>query len=134
MAKKKLTGRLLSILFYSYLLLIIGMFLGVKVFPISWVFILFIVSAVVFYKFKIDPRFLIIPAIPLLALCPLLLIAGKDVLANSIAIYAFYFLIIGLSLQFIEMVRKRTPDFSNKELQKIPWMQLISRKIAHHKQ
>lgn len=56
-------------------------------------------------KLNLDSRLPIIPALFLLSLCPILLIQNFEDHANRIAIFAFYFLVIGVFLALIEHLR-----------------------------
>jgi hypothetical protein len=50
---------------------------------------------------------MIFPAILLLGYCPFLLMGGIKGFAENIAVYAYYFLVIGVGLQFAEYFSKR---------------------------
>jgi len=93
----------------GYVMILINMILGVKIYSIDWAFLFFVLLAGIFYFYKIDSRFLILPAILLLGYCPFLLIAKNNTLAENIAIYAYYFLVVGVLIQIIE-------NFRNKEI------------------
>ena len=97
-----------------YFLIGINMFFGTHSYSIELAFIGFILLAVVFYFLNIDPRFLILPALLLLSFVPFLLTIKKSVLAENIAIYVYYFLVVGVIMQFIEVIKKKEPkiDFS----------------------
>jgi len=96
----------------GYILLISYLALGLNIifrelefYSIEWSFIVFILSMIAFIIYKIDTRFLIFPAILLLGYAPFLLIAKQDILAENIAIYAYYFLVVGVIGQFIEYTK-----------------------------
>lgn len=91
---------------FTYGLLIANMFLGSRIYSVEWAFLGFILSAVILYDFKIDSRFLILPAILLLAYIPFLLLGAQEPLAELIAIYVYYFLVAGVILQIIEYAKK----------------------------
>ena len=103
------------ILGITYFILLINSILTIKgVYNSRWAFIPFIIAFFILLLFNIDSRFLIFPAILLLAYCPFLLIAKEVILAENIAILAFYFLIGGCILQILEYLRKKdnSLDFS----------------------
>jgi hypothetical protein len=93
------------------MLIIIYAFLGINIFfvnrfySVEWAFLGFIIAGVISYDSKIDSRFFLIPALIFLAYIPFLLIAQKNTIAENTAIYIYYFLIIGVVLQFIENSR-----------------------------
>lgn len=103
------------ILFVVYLLLGINMVLGTKTYSIEWAFLGFFIASVIIYDAKIDSRFLILPSLLLLSYIPFLLIGKFNVLAETIAIYVYYFLVCGVILQIIENIRKTENrlDFDN---------------------
>ena len=84
---------------FAYALVILNMFLGSKIYSLEWAFLGFLVIAVIFYDFKIDSRFLILPGIILLGYLPFLLVGYFNELAEVIAVYVYYFLVIGVVLQ-----------------------------------
>jgi len=100
---------------FSYALVILNMFLGSRIYSLEWAFLGFIVIAVIFYDFKIDSRFLILPAILLLGYLPFLLVGYQNELAEVIAVYVYYFLVVGVILQIVEHVKKieNTVDFES---------------------
>lgn len=87
---------------FCYMLLVLTMVFGRNYFSIEWAFAVFIASAVIFYDFKIDSRFLIFPALVLLGYIPFLLIGKFNAIAETTAIYVYYFLVAGVGLQFFE--------------------------------
>lgn len=56
--------------------------------------------------YKLDPRYPILAAIGSLILSAILLVQKKEYLANKVAIYAYYFLVVGVLLNLIEYVRE----------------------------
>jgi hypothetical protein len=100
---------------FSYALVILNMFLGSRIYSLEWAFLGFLVITVLFYDFKIDSRFLILPAILLLGYLPFLLVGKFEALAETIAVYVYYFLVVGVILQIIEHVKKvkNTIDFDS---------------------
>ncbi|MBR9704504.1 hypothetical protein GOV12_03775 [Candidatus Pacearchaeota archaeon] len=90
------------ILIIIYILLIVNMILGTFLYSIEWAFLGFFIATVIFYDSKIDSRYLIIPALLLLGYIPFLLIAKQNAIAENIAVYVYYFLVVGVILQFIE--------------------------------
>ena len=117
-------------MFLGYLILIINIFLATKVYSVEWAFLGFIIATVLFYDFKIDSRFLILPALLLLGYIPFLLIGAQKEIAESIAVFVYYFLVVGVVLQIIEHVKKieNSIDFDGiiKEiLKKANWIILI---------
>ena len=69
---------------------------------IELVFVSFVLSGVFFFLSRTDSRLLILPAILLLWLCAFLLAFGFEIAAEEAAIYAYYFLVVGVILQFTE--------------------------------
>jgi len=55
---------------------------------------------------RVDSRIAIGIALLLLAYTPFILIGGNEAYANQIAIYAYYFLVIGVVQQFAEYLRE----------------------------
>lgn len=68
---------------------------------INMVIFVFFISALLFKWFWADRAFFIF-ALILLASCPILLIQEKEIQAEIAAIYAYYFLVIGVILQISE--------------------------------
>jgi uncharacterized membrane protein len=58
-------------------------------------------------KLKLDERYPIAVAIFLLILSAITLAQGFEERANRIAIYAYYFLVIGIILLFIDFLRNK---------------------------
>jgi hypothetical protein len=94
------------ILCLGYLILIINMVLATRVYSVEWAFLGFFIMTIVFYDFKIDSRFLILPALILLGYVPFLLIGKLNPLAETIAIYVYYFLVVGVGLQIFEHIKE----------------------------
>ena len=94
------------ILFVSYLILVLVISFGGRLFSIEWAFVAFIISAFLFYDTKIDSRFLISPALIILGYIPFLLISNKNTIAETAAIYVYYFLVAGVGLQIAENIKK----------------------------
>ncbi len=91
---------------FSYALIIANMFLSPKIYSLEWAFLGFLIIAVIFYDFKIDSRFLILPALILLGYIPFLLIGSQKEIAENVAVYVYYFLVVGVVLQIIEYYKK----------------------------
>jgi len=88
---------------FVYVILGVNMFLGNGyLYSVEWAFLGFVAGAVIFYDSKIDSRFLILPALLLLGYIPFLLIGKQNALAEIIAIYVYYFLVVGVGLQLVE--------------------------------
>ena len=98
-----------------YILLLINMYLGSFLYSVEWAFLGFVVAAVVFYDARTDSRFLIFPALLLLGYIPFLLIGGQNPIAETIAIYVYYFLVVGVFLQVVEHLKesKNSVGFDN---------------------
>lgn len=74
-------------------------------------FLMFISLIPIFAYFKFDGRIPVAYAIIMLVLTVIVLaIYNNDDLANRLAIYAYYLLIVGVSCLFIEYVRERKLD------------------------
>lgn len=91
----------------QYSLLFVGFFLiyGTILFAKASVeveFISFIITTVIFGLARIDSRFLILPALLHLWLAPFMLMNDFKDIAETTAVYAYYYLVIGVLLQFIE--------------------------------
>lgn len=119
-----------KVLIFGYIFLALNILLGAKFYSIEWAFAIFVLSAVLFYDFKIDSRFLIFPAILFLGYIPFLLIGNYNALAEKIAIYVYYFLVVGIGLQFMENIKKKDnslsfDDFFKTFKEKIPWISLV---------
>ena len=93
-----------------FVFLIVNIILSNFFYSIEWAFVMFIVVGILFYLFKIDSRFFILSAIMFLGYCPFLLILKLDVLAEIVAVYVYYFLVVGIILQFIESIKDREFD------------------------
>jgi phosphoglycerol transferase MdoB-like AlkP superfamily enzyme len=109
MDNKKTTAALYAI----YFLIVVNMYLGTKLYSISWAAAGFGIAAVLFCILKIGSRYLTLPAILLLASCPILLILKKETLAETAAIYVFYFMVSGVLVLFAENIlkNKKLPEF-----------------------
>lgn len=94
------------VLSFCYTLIIANMLLSPKIYSLEWAFLGFLVIVVIFYDFKIDSRFLILPALLLLGYIPFLLIGAQKEIAETIAVFVYYFLVVGVVLQIIEHVKK----------------------------
>jgi hypothetical protein len=89
-----------------YTLLLINMILGTKIYSIEWAFLGFIISSIIIYDSEIDSRFMLLPALLLLGYLPFLLIGNFNEIAETTAIYVYYFLVCGVVLQITENIRK----------------------------
>lgn len=85
---------------------------------VEWEFLFFIAAAILFWIFKIDSRILILPAILTLAFIPFLLINKLESLAETLAIYVYYLLVVGVILQIIEHIKKTNHLFTIEQLLK----------------
>ena len=72
--------------------------------------------SVVFKKF--DGRYAVGVALFFLILCPFLLIAKKEKIAETSAIFTYYFLVIGVLQQFIEYLRTPQEEKLDVEIEK----------------
>ncbi len=118
------------ILILVYILLVINMILGVKVYTVEWAFLIFVMGAVIFYDSRIDARFLILPALLLLGYIPFLLIGKQNSLAEIIAVYVYYFLVMGVGLMVFEYSSKEENSLDFEYLiweiiKKINWITAI---------
>ena len=94
------------ILIIGYILLVLNMVLQGNYYSVEWALLGFILVTTLFYDSKIDSRFLILPALILLGYLPFLLIGAQKELAEKIAVYVYYFLVVGVVLQIIEYKQK----------------------------
>lgn len=67
--------------------------------------IFFLITFATFLLYRWESRVIAALALASLALCPLLLIIGEDALAEQMAVYAYYFLVMTVVLQIIEFKR-----------------------------
>lgn len=67
--------------------------------------IFFLLAFVAFLLYQWDSRVLAAGALLSLAACPFLLIAGEDSLAEQMAVWAYYFLVMTVVLQIVEFKR-----------------------------
>ena len=130
---QKATNKLhpFSILLIVYLILITNITLQTQLYSIEWAFLAFIVCAVIFYDFKIDSRFMILPALLLLTYIPFLLIGKYNQIAETTAIYVYYFLVVGVATQLAEHIRQKQSalDFNSTMktiIKKAPWITIIN--------
>ena len=105
MDKKRVKRLATYTLLFSYLIVVILIFLfQYKLVHLSFelLFLSFVLSGLLFYFFRIDSRYLILPAIFLLWFIPFLLKYKLENAAEATAIYVYYFLVVGIILKFIE--------------------------------
>jgi hypothetical protein len=86
-----------------------GFFLGV-VFAVVWFLVglfgaCFWTIFVAFWRFRWDARAVGVCALVCLVTCPILLSTNHDVLAETMAVCAYFFLVITVTLQIIELKR-----------------------------
>jgi hypothetical protein len=74
------------------------------------VLLVFIVTLGIYAWRKYDSRMLVGTAIFLLAVSAILLASGSENYANVVAIWAYYFLVVGVLGFFIEYLRERHGD------------------------
>jgi O-antigen/teichoic acid export membrane protein len=67
----------------------------------------FITFALVMLLMGLDSRISIIPFMICLAICPLLLAIDRDSAAGKVAVWAYYFLAIGVIVQLVSLVREK---------------------------
>ncbi len=118
------------LIFIVYALLTINIILGMKVYSPEWAFLGFIIATVIIYDSRMDSRFLILPALLLLAYIPFLLIGKFNTLAENIAIYVYYFLVCGIVLQVIEHIKHITntvsfDEFAKGALKELDWIKAV---------
>ncbi len=70
---------------------------------VAIVFAFYFLAALIY---RIDPRYPVLAAIGSLVLAALLLAQQKEALANRVAIYAYYFLVVGVLLNLAEYLRE----------------------------
>ncbi|MEK6800968.1 MAG: hypothetical protein AABY05_03470 [Nanoarchaeota archaeon] len=104
------------ILLFCYITIIINMLLGERFYSLEWAFLGFILISIIFYLVKIDSRFLIFPALLLLITLPFLLLFKQQAIAETIAVYVYYFLVVGVILQIIEHFKKTENSLSFNNL------------------
>ena len=74
------------------------------------VLVVFIITLGVYVWRKYDSRMLVGTVAFLLVVCAGLLASGSKSLANNVAIWAYYFLVVGVLGLFIEYLRERNED------------------------
>jgi hypothetical protein len=102
------------IIIITYLFLSGAMVFGglvYSLYSVEWALLGFLLGSMFFYDFKIDSRFMILPAILLLGYIPFLLIANYSTLAEIMAVYVYYFLVCGIVLQIMEYVGEKRELF-----------------------
>lgn len=120
-----------AVLFIMYLVLAIDIILSIKgVYSVEWAFLGFLAAAVVFYDSRIDSRFLIFPALLLLGYIPFLLIGKQNLVAETAAVYVYYFLVAGVGLQVAQFIQKNenSADFAESFMifiKKINWIYVL---------
>jgi hypothetical protein len=88
-------------IFLIAVILIFSLFRGI--YPLDFLVLFY---ALISFLFILDSRFAGGAALVLLASCPFLLIFKKDILAESAAVYAYYFLVITVLAQIRELKRE----------------------------
>ena len=96
-------------------------------FTLSYIISLFL--AVIFIR--LDSRVFIVLALLFLILCPILLSMKKDALTETIAVNAFFMLVIGVAIEILELVWERLPEKLKTFLGKICIPILKIRKKIH---
>ncbi|MDP2944307.1 MAG: hypothetical protein Q8N57_01875 [bacterium] len=91
-------------------ILIFALFKGIGVLDFLVLF-----YALISFLFVLDSRAAAGLALILLASCPFLLIFKKDILAESVAIYAYYFLIITVLTQIRELKKEKNASIPETE-------------------
>jgi len=86
---------------------------------IDYLFLVFIAISLPFPFLKIDSRYLIFVAILFLWLCPFLLLYNLNANANDIAVFAYYFLVIGVVMQIIDTRKNHKTNLDFSEIKKI---------------
>ncbi len=119
------------ILIIVYVLLLLNIIFGIKVYSVEWAFCGFLAAAVVLYDSRIDCRFLVLPALMLLAYIPFLLIGKQNSLAEKFAVYVYYFLVVGVGLQLAEYMGKKEnllnfESVMGEVIKRINWITAIS--------
>lgn len=80
------------------------------------IFIFYFFASIIY---KIDSRYPILAAIGSLILAAILLAQNKEALANKVAIYAYYFLVVGVLLNLVEYLRESRKEEEFKPTKKI---------------
>lgn len=106
------------VLAVSFVVIIINMFFSPRFYSLEWAFLAFLAITVVFYDFKIDSRFLILFGLVLLGFVPFLLLGAQNVIAETVAVYVYYFLVVGVALQIVEYYRKTENSVGLSEMLK----------------
>jgi hypothetical protein len=91
----------------ALLVLIILFEMGSFSFSIDWFFLVYVAIGITFFFSRVDSRFVILYGILLLWFCPFLLSYKLERLAEDLAVFTYYSLIIGVVLQFVEIKLNR---------------------------
>jgi hypothetical protein len=102
---KKITRKQAADAFFIIIVIAMGLFLHWKAYEIA-VFSLFIWIILN----PISSRYLAVMAICLLGLTPIFLISGKNMIADQLAIYAYYFLIMTVLMGIYELKKDREQE------------------------
>ena len=100
------------------ILVILGILIDIFVFKFTSDFIILFLTGLwvlSIYRFKFEGRVSIGFALFFLILCPFLLIFGKELIAEKVAIWAYMFLVVGVIQMFIEYIREGKRDAKIKE-------------------
>lgn len=92
------------ILSLSMFLLLVLIFRGQIQEKSHYLFLAYFIVALVN---RLDSRYSIGVALALLFFTAIILVQKKEDLANQMAIYAYYFLVVGVVLQFLEYIRNK---------------------------
>lgn len=95
--------------------IILGIFI-VLVFLINFKAAFLFSYFILFLFFGFDDRVPMVIGIVLLLICPILLIFKKEAVANGLAIWAYYFLVIGVVLQIAEYIKTPTSETAVEEV------------------
>jgi len=68
---------------------------------------LFLGTFILFFVFKFDYRIFIFCGLLFLLTCPLYLMQRKELMAEEMAVYAYYSLFLGISLQLLEFALEK---------------------------
>jgi len=80
-----------------------------------FVFLIYIGALAIYVWRRYDARLFVGTAILLLFACAVILVAGYEDFANEVAVWAYYFLVIGVGGLFIDYLREGEAEKENDE-------------------
>jgi len=113
--KKEIKLRLKEYLNIPYILVLATVVLANFIESETLTLAIFLALLIIFAIKKYDPRIPIAFALLLLVLSAIELAVASEDVANMIAIYAYYYLVVGVLLQLIEYIREKPKSGKHEE-------------------